>query len=344
MADDASTLQHRGQAPPAPSSLISLDDPTDVVDTPAAPPAEDPEALRTRLADLETQNTRYKQQLQGWETQSRRNLEERNALADRLARLEGRIDATAQDRRDAQQVLDTAPPSFNLKAALDKYINGDDSGLGQIEEALARARSTPQTSQAPPVTEDKIREWTRAELAQLGTRSSVQAIVGREHPELRNLQHPLYAAVYDQYETYAADDANRLMYPKDPQYEIPVPDPTGGTIKMMDARLVRQLAADLKLQGGIQEGRRQEAHASTLGTTQSGNGRATSTPVNRAVEALDLLTEGERREMQNLQAEKAWPADWPKDLKAAAKRIFDGFPDAEKARRLDAYKRTVRTT
>ncbi len=110
---------------------------------------------------------------------------------------------------------------------------------------------------------------------------------------------------------------------------------------MMDARIIRQLAAELKAQGVVAQDDRQrrETRSAGLGTALTGNGRTTSSQRNRSVEAIELLTAGEREEMANLRMLKAWPKEWPKDEKAAAKMLFDNLTSTEKAKRLESYRR-----
>src|SRR5216683_6614312 len=87
MPGEKSTLQDKTVK--AHSSLVSLDG-TDDVEGIGTGTAEDPIQMKTELDELRKQNERYKQQMAGWETQSKRNLTERDQLADRVARMEER--------------------------------------------------------------------------------------------------------------------------------------------------------------------------------------------------------------------------------------------------------------
>src|SRR5713101_5945684 len=91
------------------SSLVSLDG-NDDVEVTGSGTAEDPTKMQTELDELRKQNERYKQQMAGWETQSKRNLTERDQLADRVARMEGHISATANGKT-ADKTSEKALPS-----------------------------------------------------------------------------------------------------------------------------------------------------------------------------------------------------------------------------------------
>src|SRR5712692_7618899 len=314
------------------SSLVSLDG-TDGVEVTGSGTAEDPAKMQTELDELRKQNERYKQQMAGWETQSKRNLTERDQLADRVARMEGHISATANGKT-ADKISEKTLPAGKLKSALQKWLDNDDSELNEVEAYLANA-SAPRN----PAKEEDVESIVTRTLQKFGTKSTLQGRIGVIHPEMGDTNSELYHAVFENYEEYANDPQNKMFFPDDDQFLVPVPDPTGGKAKMMDARIVRQLAAELKVQSGITEGRRQESRSSSYGTAQTGNGRTTSTARNRSVEALELLTQNERDEIANLKSLKAWPKEWPTDDKAAAKMIFDNLSAPEKSRRLTEYRR-----
>jgi len=283
---------------------------------------------------LEQRNAQYLRERNGWESQSRRNLDERQALTERLARLEGRLEAS---QGSASALADPTYTPGQLKSALEKWLNGDDADLAVVEQAFARL--TP--SQAATVMQpDDFKKLVRDELVELGKRSSAQNIVGSRHPDLANPQSELSRAVYEAYDNYAADGATQLMYARDPKFEVPMLGPDGGQ-KMVDARIVDRLAADMRLRGAAQEGRRQEQQAQATGSVQGGSGRATTTP-QRAIEAIELLTEGERRLLADPKIRKGWP-EIPADPKAAAKFLYDGLTPAEKAKRVAAYRASMRT-
>jgi len=316
------------------SSLVSLDGADDVEGI-GTGTAEDPTQMKTELDELRKQNERYKQQMAGWETQSKRNLTERDQLADRVARMEGHISATANGKT-ADKTSEKALPSGKLKSALQKWLDNDDSELNEVEAYLANA-AAPRN----PAKEEDVENIVTRTLQKFGAKSTLQSRIGVIHPEMGDTNSELYHAVFENYEEYANDPQNKMFFPDDDQFLVPVPDPAGGKAKMMDARIVRQLASELKVQSGITEGRRQgqESRSATYGAAQTGNGRTTSTARNRSVEALELLTQNERNEMANLKSLKAWPKEWPTDDKAAAKMIFDNLSAPEKSRRLTEYRR-----
>jgi hypothetical protein len=150
-------------------------------------------------------------------------------------------------------------------------------------------------------------------------------------------QSPVYATVFNTYDAYANDQTNQLMYPADPKFNVTIYSPDGTQSKTVDARIIRVLASDVKMQMGV----RSTTQAS-VGQAQGGRGATTSSG-NRAVEAIELLTQGERDEILSMQQQKAWPSTWPKDMKAAARFIYDGLDPAEKSRRVTEYKRGTRS-
>jgi hypothetical protein len=148
---------------------------------------------------------------------------------------------------------------------------------------------------------------------------------------------PVYNTVFNTYDAYANDQTNQLMYPSDPKFNVTIYSPDGTQSKVVDARIVRVLASDVKMQMGIRG-----TQQASVGQTQGGRGATTSLPANRAVEAIELLTQAERDEIVSMQQQRAWPSTWPKDPKAAARHIFDGLDAAEKSRRVTEYKRGIR--
>ncbi len=272
--------------------------------------------------------------MSGWEAQSSRNKQERDVLADRLARLEGRVDAGATEKTTTKKSADGLPQG-KLGSALRKWLDNDDSELNEVEEYLANA------GKARRIEEPDIESAVTRTLQKFGTKSTLQSQIGRAHPEMGDEKSALYGAVFENYDEYAADPGNRIFYPEDEQFLVPVPSPDGGRSKMMDARIVRQLAAELKAQGTVSQDDRQrrETRSASFGSAQNGNGRTTAAQRNRQVEAIELLTPGERAEMANLRMLKAFPKDWPTDDKGAARMLYDGLSAAEKAKRLENYRR-----
>lgn len=313
------------------SSLVSLSE-TDVAGESQVDATEGSAAAQAELEELRAQNKRYKEQMNGWQSQSQSNKQERDVLADRLARLEGHVAATAT-MKTAETKTESGLPKGKLGSALKKWLDNDDSELNEIEDYLAGARS-PQKS-------ENIEEVVTRTLQKFGTKSTLTNQIGRAHPEMSDDKSLLYGAVFEAYDAYAADPGNALFFPKDDQFMVSVPSPDGGNGKLMDARIVRQLAAELKAQGNIVEDSRQtrDSQSALYGTAHTGNGRSVSSSRARNVEAIELLTQGERDEMANLKMLKAWPKEWPKDEKAAAKMIYDALPATEKTQRVSEYRR-----
>jgi hypothetical protein len=220
---------------------------------------------------------------------------------------------------------------------LKKWLDNDETELNEIEEYLGNARRGGGRAEEP----QNIEEVVTRTLQKFGKKSSLTTQIAKAYPEMENQQSALYGAVFDSYDAYANDPDNKLFFPHDDQFSVAVPSPDGGVAKQMDARIVRQLAAELKAQGNIVEDNRQtrESRSALYGTAHTGNGRTTSSPRTRNVEAIELLTQGERDEMANLKMMKAWPKEWPKDEKAAAKMIYDNLTPAEKAQRTAEYRK-----
>lgn len=342
MADVARTQDAGGQAPPEPTT-IDLDPPgTAVLDQVGALPAEEPtqpDPRDTELTNLRQQNERLRQQVSGSSQEARRLSDENRRTAERLARLEGALDARTQPTPQ-----EPAQPRFTrgqFKSALQKWINGDETDLDMVEEALVRL-SDPARTHTPagpaPLSQEQIEALVNNRLTELGTSEVVRSSVTRAHPEMADSSSPVYGAVWNAYDAYIADQATQIMYPPDPRFQVTIYSPDGTETKTVDARIVRQLASDVKLTMGT----RQQTQ-NGIGQAQGGRGTVTASRQNAPVEALDLLTQAERDEIVSMQNQKAWPSSWPRDLKAAAKHIWDGFDALEKARRLDTYRNSVRT-
>jgi hypothetical protein len=288
------------------------------------------QADRERIAELERLHGRYREQLAGWDKHSRDLTSELQATRERLARLEGAAQGTQPRTEEAPRF---APGQ--LKTALTKWLNNDESDLDQLEQVLGRTLTrTPEQSQA--FKPEDLKRIVREELVDLGTKGNVQSIVGRRHPDLANPQSPLSQAVWQTYDQYAADPENQLLYAKDPQREVPMIGPDGSQ-KMVDARLVDRLAIELKQGAAVQEGRRQEQRAGAVGGVMTGNGQTTRTNTRRTVEAVSLLSQAEVEYLSNPKTQRNWPK-LPKEIKAAAKFYFDGLNQEEKDRRLAAYR------
>lgn len=287
--------------------------------------------LKQEIENLKRQNAQYLRERNGWEQQSRRNLDESRATQDRIARLEGQLAGRSTQDSSTPQPAKFTPGK--LKSALQKWINNDESELDEVEQVFANLSPREQQNVLKP---EDVQRITREHLVELGTKSNLQTLVATRHPDMENPNSPLSAAVWDQYEAYAADPQNQLLFGKSPTHEVPMIGPDGSR-RLVDARIVNQLATELRLQGGIQEGRRQESRATAYGAVQTGNGRTTTTNPRRTVEAIDLLTPEENRLLMDPAIRKGW-RELPADPKAAAKFIYDGLSPQEKAKRMAAYR------
>lgn len=288
-----------------------------------------------RIADLERLLARHREQLTGWDRHSRELQTELNTTRERLARLEGRSEAISTPEKVVEPVFTPG----KMKSALQKWLNNDDSEIDQLEHILGRSFAQPAQVQTPLKTED-FKKLIREELVELGTKGNVQTIVGTRHADLVDPESALTRAVWDEYDTYVANPENVLLYGKDERYHVPMLGP-GGQQRMVDARYVDRLAADIKLRGSIQEGRRQESHALQVGSTQTGSGRTTQMNIQRSVEAIDLLSDTERQLIADPKVRKGWPK-MPVEPKAAAKYFFDGLTPQEQNRRVQAYRDRAR--
>lgn len=294
------------------------------------------EQTDTRIAELERLLGRHREQLTGWDRHSRELQNELNATRERLARLEGRSEATpGKPKTDDESIFTPG----KMKSALQKWLNNDDSEIDQLEHILGRSFNQPPQQQAPLKPED-FKKLIREELVELGTKGNVQTIVGTRHPDLVDTKSALTQAVWEEYDAYVANPENTLLYGKDERYHVPMLGPDGQQ-RMVDARYVDRLAADIKLRGGIQEGRRQESRAAQVGAAQTGSGRSTQMNTPRSVEAIDLLSDTERQLIADPKVRKGWPK-MPAESKAAAKFYFDGLTPQEQNRRVQAYRDRAR--
>lgn len=286
--------------------------------------------LQAKIADLTRMNEQYLRERRGWEQQSRRNLDEAQTLRERLANIEGRLSAQAP-----QGAHEPAAPQYSpgqLKRALKSWLDGQEADLDMVEQALAHAAQAQRQPAAPQLDPQDYKRLIREELMELGQRSTVQTIVGQNHPDMQDPQSALSRTVWDAYDGFAAAPATQFMFPKDARFDVEMLGPDGSR-RTVDARVVDRLAADVRLRAGIQEGRRQEGRAAQVGGVQGARGGA---PVKRQVEAIDLLRPGEIALLQDPRIRKGWPG-MPADPKAAAKQFFDGLPQEEKSRRIAEY-------
>ena len=287
-----------------------------------------------RIVELERLLARHREQLSGWDRHSREQQAALSATRERLARLEGRTEMAPQAPAGASTRADEPFSPGKMKSALQKWLNNDDSEIDQLEHALGR--SFAQQSAQPQDFKKLIRE----ELIELGTKGNVQTIVGTRHPDLADTRSALTQAVWDEYDAYVANPENTLFYGKDERYHVPMLGPDGAQ-RMVDARYVDRLAADIKLRGGIQEGRRQESRSAQIGGAQGGSGRTVNAHEQQSVEAIDLLSDTERALIADPKVRKGWPK-MPTEAKAAAKYFFDGLRPEEQNRRVQAYRDRAR--
>lgn len=285
--------------------------------------------LQAKIAELTRQSEQYLRERKGWEQQSRRNLEEAQTLRERLANIEGRLSAP-----HPQVSHEPQPPTYapgQLKRALKGWLDGQETDLDMVEQALAQAAQAARQPAAPQLDPQDYKRMIREELMELGQRSTVQTIVGQNHPDMQDPQSALSRTVWDAYDGFVTAPVTQFMFPKDPRFDVEMLGPDGAR-RTVDARVVDRLAADIRLKAGIQEGRRQEGRAAQVGGVQ-GTGKA---PVKRQVEAIELLRPGELALLQDPRIRKGWP-NMPADPKAAAKHFFDGLPQVEKTRRIAEY-------
>ena len=289
------------------------------------------QADRERIAELERLHGRYREQLAGWDRHSRELTTELQTTRERLARLEGISQASPGQPRIEERRF--APGQ--LKSALTKWLNNEEADLDAVEQALGRSLESSQ-DQTQPLKPDDLKRIIREELVELGTKGNVQSIVGQNHPDLQDPRSQLSQRVWEGYDTYSTDPKTQLMVQKDARFEVPMIGPDGSQ-RMVDARIVDRFAADLRLRGAVQEGRRQEQHSSTVGSVMTGNGQTTRTNSQRSVEAMALLSQAEIEYLSSPKTQRSW-SKLPKDIKEAAKYYYDGLSSDEKSRRLAAYR------
>jgi hypothetical protein len=333
MAETTITQSDSGPATLEPTAIDLETGSTFVVDTEThstgtAQTPQEIERLRLENQQLAQQLERQRQQNSGAQAEARK-------LAERIARLEGRAEATPADQRAADNVLQSTggrrPTKAQIAEGLNKWLHNDDSGLDVFESLL-----TTQSQSGTSLTEDTVRRIATESLQQAGRERTLRDIVGTRHPELADPRSDFSKAVWDNIDAYSDDPINQALYPKSNEHMVLMVGPDGST-KPVSAQHVDRLAVEMKARLGVSEGRRQEARDSTIGSVQSrGNGNRSSRNV---VEAVDLLTPGEKAMLNDPKIRKAWPK-LPADEKAAAKYIYDGLSSAEKAKRLENYRTT----
>lgn len=288
--------------------------------------ATDIERFRTENQNLTQQLERQRQQNSGAQAEARR-------LAERIAHLEGRMEATPADARAASSVLNTTqgrrPTKAELAAGLNKWLHDDDSGLDVFDQLLAPQQSV------SSITEDAVRRIAKESVSEVGRERSLRDIVGTRHPELADPRSDFSRAVWDNIEAYENEPTNQMLYPKSESHTVLMVGPDGST-KPVSAQLVDRLAVEMKAHLGITEGRRQETRAQSVGSvTSRGNGNRSTRNV---VEAVNLLTPGELAMLRDPKIRKGWGPKLPADEKAAAKYIYDGLTPIQKTKRLEDYR------
>lgn len=296
--------------------------------------AEELTTLRRENEELRRERDRQRAGNSGAQAEARR-------LAERLAHIEGRLAApnpnsAATQTTTSQQLQQAQSDDLSeddLNDALTKWLNNDTSGLSTLKQKL-RPRTTSQSSTG--VTEADVDRLVLAKLSDIGNKANLQSIVTQRHPEFADPKGSLARQVWDQYDEYKADPHNTLLYPDDPKTSVPMYGPDG-SVKMVDARLVDRMCSDLKAQSNFQAGRDQEVRESSYGAVQSSTGQSARSNARRAVEATELLTEGELRLLQDSKIRKGWPGI-PDEPKAAAKFFYNLLPAEDKAKRLALYR------
>lgn len=293
-----------------------------------------PDPRDTELATLRQQNERYRQQMNGSSVEARRLAEEARASNDRIARLEGLLQSRQAETTPTLQQA-AGYPKGKLKAALQKWVNGDETDLDEVEEALGRLSASSMAAHGPePLKPEAIRDLIRNELRDIGSVEVVRSSVSTHHPEMADQQSPLYGAVYAAYDLYANDQTNRVIFPRDARFETSIMSPDGTESKTVDVRLVRLLASDVRAQQQTRS-TRQEGVGQVQGAARGASGRF--------VDAWELFSEDEQTDFTNEAMFKGWPELKGKTPRERAKHIFQGLEASDQKRRIDGYKRSMRS-
>lgn len=338
MAETTVTLDPTGRAgePGAPGAAPTDNGTTIVIpagDTRA--PQSTPDPLQRELDDLRAQNARLRQQVNGSTAEALRQKQDREALENRLARLESTLTTTAP----------TTPqtPKLDLKSRFQRWAQGDDSALEEVESAWASVAQTPPASVVKP---EDLERTVRTQITQVTQQGQRAAQVMRDHPELTQHDDALYQDVYDNYELYEAQLGLTQMFPDDPSFVAPLNAPKGvGPQKSVDLRRIDSMLWRLKAQRaqqqGVAQGRTEEHTAQTVGQVQAnpGSQRSGST---RPVEALELLSPKMRAQIDGLLASNSFPSGYPRTREGIAKWYYDGCSEDEKHTLIAQYQSRAR--
>jgi hypothetical protein len=215
-------------------------------------------------------NERYKQQLQGWETQSQQHRDENQQLRDQLNQMQQALGTIGAPSSNSGVPVMT--PSASLEDAMRAAYDGD------IETALGTVKSWDTQHRQNQVPGGITREELEAALNERTMQAQRTQLIGQAHPELQDVNSSLYKAVYEQYERLAADPLYQAMFPADEGMKASVRSPDGMGTKSMDVRIVNDIAAKLKIGLAQQQGRQEAEAAATVGSVAGGPEQGTRTP------------------------------------------------------------------
>lgn len=309
-----------------PGNVQTADQTTIVVEVPpASTDAADPRDAE--LQQLRQQNERYKANMHGWEQQSARNKQEMDQLKTQLAQTNQALQMLSgalpnQSSGQVHSATTARAQPKDLAEAMGRYLAGDDTALQGI----------PLTHQTRP---DDVVPIVQQVLGNYVGFLDRQNAVMAAFPELQDRASPLYKDIYDAYDQMVQSPLAKL-YKDDPEMQIPLTAPDGSAQRQVDLRLLKDAALHVRAQRARDQGAQDENRRAAVGDTMAGNGRQTQGQ-QQHVEAIRLLTDGEMKQLREMITTKAWPRDWPKDERAAAKFYFDGLPEAQKAERIAAY-------
>lgn len=330
MAEQQGTQTQPGQSQTAPgatdpNATQTASDATStmvVVDAPSASP--DPTAAE--LEQLRSQNERYKQQMHGWEQQSQRHRQETDQLKTQLEQTNQMLQAFARtggQSSAATTPVTTARPK-DLAEAMGRYLAGDDTALQGI----------PLQSQTRP---DDVVPIVQQILGNYVGFLDRQNTVMQAFPELNDRANPLYREIYDAYDELAQNPLSTKLYREDPEMQVDFAAPDGSQNRRADLRIMKDAVLHVRARHAHAAGAQDETRRAGVGDAMSGNGRTTSGQQQQQVEAIRLLTDNEKKQIQELIRTKAWPKEWPKDERTAAKFFFDGLPEDQRQQRIAAY-------
>lgn len=287
---------------------------------PSEPPKAAEKPIHERLGfqneqDLERTVTRYREQIRGSQTEVQRLREE---LAGAKAGSQKEDDILGR-LRDALGGGKAEQP-LSLKDAFDAYLNGDEDAVRRYEERIGKA--------ADP---DEIQRMVNEQLSGVTKPAVYLDNLGRRHPELNDPESDVFKRVLQDYDRYAEDPWFSTKYAKDPAAVREIRDPDTGVPRKFDLRIVDDVASQVKADIAKEQGRKEELERQ--GRPAVG-GQATHQPPADDVDPWNFFSESEKAEMQNIEATKSAPDNWPKTAKAIAKHRFEKLmSEAERDRR-----------